>query len=240
VLRTSLIPGLLKAIAYNESHRASGVSFYEIGHVFRGRTDGRDLPDEFEHLAVVLAAREAPEAMAVWNEIVGVLGSRNPMVKTGTQPGLHPGRSAQVMIAGRPVGVVGEVHPDVLDAFGVNERVAVIEVNLNQLLDLPHGPAAYRRISRFPSSDLDLAFVAPARVTADQLAAQLRKAAGALLADLRLFDVYRGTGLKPGERSLAYRLRLQADDRTLSDTDIAGVRAQCLGAANKIGASLRA
>jgi phenylalanyl-tRNA synthetase beta chain len=240
VLRTSLIPGLLKAIAYNESHRAPGVSFFEIGHVFRNRDDGRDLPDEFEHLAVVLAGREAPAAMAVWNELSTALGCRNPIVKSGAQPGLHPGRSAQFLVAGRAVGVVGEVHPDVLDGFGVNERVAVIEINLGQLLDLPHGPGAYRRVSRFPSTDIDLAFVAPAKVSADQLGAALRKAAGPLLADLQLFDVYRGSGLKPGERSLAYRLRLQADDRTLKEAEIAAVRAQLLGAANKLGAALRA
>ena len=90
-------------------------------------------------------------------------------------------------------------------------------------------------VSRYPASDFDLAFVAPAGVTADALRRALRTAAGALAEDVALFDVYR----RDGERSLAYRVRLRSAERTLTDADVAGVRTQCIAAATRLGATLR-
>jgi phenylalanyl-tRNA synthetase beta chain len=108
------------------------------------------------------------------------------------------------------------------------------------LLGLPHGESTYRVVSRFPSSDIDLAFVLDDAVPAAHLTARLTTAAGALLDDLALFDVYRGPGIERGARSLAYRLRLQAPDHTLTDAEVALVRQACIEAAAAIGARLRA
>lgn len=100
-------------------------------------------------------------------------------------------------------------------------------------------PAAWKPVSRMPSSDLDLAFVLDDDVPAEKLEKAIRQGAGNLLVDLELFDVFRGPTLARGRRSLAYRLRLQAADRNLTEADVAGVRNAVVAAAGKFGADLR-
>jgi phenylalanyl-tRNA synthetase beta chain len=144
------------------------------------------------------------------------------------------------LIAGRDlIGSVGEVDPEVAAVFGVTERVAVLELDLGRLLGAEARVVTMKPVSRAPSSDLDLAFELVDEVPAERLEKALRQGAGALLADLDLFDVYRGEGIAPGSRSLAYRLRLQAADRTLTDRDISDIRDKCVTAANRLGAVLR-
>jgi phenylalanyl-tRNA synthetase beta chain len=237
VLRTSLRPGLLRAVAFNESHRRSGVSLFEIGHVYPPGPG--ELPAEHEALGVVLAGEEAPAAVAVWREIAAALGVGARIDQGRVPPGLHATRSA-TLVAGRDgIGAVGEVAPDVLDAFDIAERVAVLELDLGPVLGREPKPPAWKPTSRQPSSDLDLAFALPDDVPAERLDKAIRQGAGALLVDLALFDVYRGPGVGEGRRSLAYRLRLQAADRSLTDGDIAGVREKVTAATSKLGAELR-
>ncbi|MEI7992402.1 MAG: phenylalanine--tRNA ligase subunit beta [Actinomycetota bacterium] len=241
VLRGSLIPGLLKSIAYNESHRASSVSLFEVGHRYLPGPDV--LPFEAEQLCITLAGREAPAAVQIWEEIRAALGWATTSIVASVEPGvpgLHPTRHALVTIDdGRIVGALGEIDPGVLEAFGVTERVAVLDVDLGQLLALDPEPVQFRAFSRYPSSDVDLAFVIWDAVPAEHVAEAIRVGAGAVLVHLDLFDVYRGSGVPGGSRSLAYRLRLQAPDRTLTDTDVATVRVRCIDAVGKLGGTLR-
>jgi len=154
-------------------------------------------------------------------------------------PGLHATRSA-TLVAGRDdIGAVGEVAPDVLDAFGLEERVAVVELDLRAVLGHEPRPARWRPTSRHPSSDLDLAFALADDVPAEKLEKAIRQGAGDLLVDIDLFDIYRGPGVAEGKRSLAYRLRLQAVGRNLDEADVAGVRRKATAAAAKLGAELR-
>ncbi|MEM9201787.1 MAG: phenylalanine--tRNA ligase subunit beta [Actinomycetota bacterium] len=240
VLRTSLLPGQLKAIAYNQSHRNPDVRFFEIDHVFLPTPQGELLPDEREFLAVALADEEAPSAVAVLDALDRALALPNVQLKAASPAGLHPTRSAEVVIAGRTRGYVGEVDPAVLEAYGVVGRVAWLELDLGTVLDGPHGNRKYTPVSKFPSSDLDLAFVAPDAVPAAQVEASLRKGGGSLLVGIDLFDVYRGAGVDEGSRSLAYRLRFQATDRTLADAELAELQQSCIDqVAKKTGAVLR-
>lgn len=236
VLRTSLRPGLLKAVAFNESHRRPGVALFEVGHVYPPSDDV--LPAEHEVLAVVLAGREAPAAVAVWRELASAMGWGARLDQSVVSAGLHPTRSATLSAGRDVVGIVGEVHPDVLDAYGISQRVAVLEVNLSLLLASEPKVAQWKPTSRFPSSDVDLAFTVPTSVTAEKIEKSLRQNAGALLVDIALFDVYR-TDASAESRSLAFRLRLQANDRTLTDADVAEVRDKCIAGAKKLGAQLR-
>jgi len=237
VLRTSLRPGLLGAVAFNESHRATGAKLFEIGHVYPPSDD--ELPCEFEALTVVLAGEEAPAAMAVWSELASAMG-RGARVNQGVVPaGLHPTRSATLQAGKDPLGAVGEVAPDVLAAFDVSERVAILEIDLDEFLVREPKPAQWKPVSRHPSSDLDLAFTLADHVPADKMEKTIRQGAGNLLVDLELFDVYRGDGVGDGSRSLAYRLRLQAPDRSLTEADVADVRRGVEAAATKLGADLR-
>jgi len=241
VLRTSLLPGQLKAIAYNQSHRNPDVRFFEIDHVFLPAEEASLLPDEREYLAVALAGEEAPAAVAVLDALDRALALPNLQLRSDRAPGLHPTRTAEVVVAGRSRGHVGEVDPAVLEAYGVHGRVAWLELDLGGLLDGPHGSRRYTPVSKFPSSDIDLAFVLADTVAASQVGASLRKGGGELLVGLELFDVYRGSGVDEGSRSLTYRLRFQAKDRTLTDDEIGAVRQSCIDqVAAKTGATLRA
>ena len=196
VLRPSLRPGLLGAVAFNESHRRPGVALFEIGHVYPPGPG--ELPDEYEALGVVLAGQEAPAVVAVWREIAGAMGVGARIDQTRVPSGLHATRSA-TLVAGRDeIGAVGEVAPDVLAMLGIDERVAVLELDLRPVLDQEPRPARWKPTSRFPSSDLDLAFLLPEDVPAERLEKAIRQGAGQLLVDVELFDVYRGRGDRRG------------------------------------------
>jgi len=240
VLRTSLLPGQLGAVAYNQRHFNGDVRLFEIGHVYLPAPEGQLLPDEREFLAVALSGEEAPAAVAVLDLLAEALALPAVEVRAAVLPGMHPTRSAEVVVAGRVRGAVGEVDPGVLEACGVSGRVAWLQLDLQEVLEGPRTRRRYRPVSKYPPSDVDLAFVVPADVAAVQVERALRASAGELLARVELFDSYRGSGVPEGSRSLAYRLRFQAPDRTLTDAEVAEVRQRCIDeTSRRTGATLR-
>ena len=240
VLRTSLMPGQLRAVAYNQRHFNGDVRLFEIGHVYLPAPEGQLLPDEREFLAVALSGEEAPAAVAVLDLLAEALSLPAVELRSGSLPGMHPTRAAEVAVAGRVRGAVGEIDPGVLEAGGVSGRVAWLQLDLQEVLDGPRARRRYRPVSKYPPSDVDLAFVVPESVAAAQVERTLRASAGALLASVELFDVYRGPGVADGSRSLAYRLRFQARDHTLTDREVAEVRRRCIDeTSRRTGAVLR-
>ncbi len=268
VLRPSLLPGLLTAVGYNESHRNEAVSLFELGTVFladestadRDAQDGAGerehdphdpsvafLPAESERLAVILADRDAHAAAQLWAVIADSLELRYSLANTTGVSYMHPTRAAEITLAasggdGGAIGMVGELDPSVCQRHGISQRCAWLDVNVDVLL----GTAAqapitpYRSVAPYPSADFDLALIVEDSVSAGEVEATLRQAAGEQLQSLRLFDVYRGEQLSPGQRSLAYRLRVQDSDQTLTDAQVAEIRAQCIAAAESAhGAKLR-
>ena len=237
VLRTSLRPGLLQAIAYNQSHRTNDIKLFEVGHVYP--QGSAQLPDEHEVLCVVFAESDATKAMDMWSQFSAFLGVGAQLFQDAAPAGFHGTRSAQLRRGKVVLGAVGEVDPTVLANFGVSGRVACLEINLSMVLGETPKVSAAQTVSKYPSSDFDLAFVVPQDVAAGTLLKSLRQAGGNLLVDAALFDIYRGKGVADGSRSLAFRFRFQAPDRTLGDTEIAEARARCIAAAQKLGAELR-
>lgn len=235
VLRTSLRPGMLKAIAFNASHRQPGVSLYEIGHVYPPG-DG-ELPDEHEVMCLALAGREAPAAMGAWREIASAMRLGARVDQSRVPAGMHPTRSATLVVGRDVVGALGEVHPDVLEAFDITERVALVELNLSLLLAAEPKAAKWKPVSRFPSADIDLAFTTPDEITADRVDKAIRQGGAGLVVACSLFDVYRSEGA--AARSLAFRVRLQAIDRTLDEAELAATRSKIIAAVTKLGAQLR-
>ena len=233
VLQTSLLPNHLKAVAYNQSHRSGPVRLFEVARVFLPSPEDQLLPDEREHLAVIISEAEAPAAVEILDILDRTLALPNVQLRPATPAGMHPTRSADVVIAGQVRGHVGEVDPAVCEAYGVSGRAAWIELDLGAILSGPHGNRRYSPISKFPSSDLDLAFEVPDSVTAANVLGALRKGGGKQLVDAHLFDTYRGTGVADGARSLAFRLRFQANDRTLTEAELAELRDGCIAAAQK-------
>ena len=270
-LRRTLLPGLLRALAYNAGRRQPDVRLFEVGVVFSHPDEGSQrvferagaggsstalLPGEREMVAAVFAREgdDARAAVAAWDVLADTLRLAGVRLASpdheSTLPGLHPTRSARLVAHGpegqlTTIGSVGEVDPDVAVTFGVTRttggaasarRVGWLEVDLGLLLDdtvVPRRLAAGGAVSRFPSSDIDLALVVDDGYPADAVADSLRAAAGDVLESVRLFDVYRGPGIAEGARSLAYRLRFCSPERTLTDEEVGEVRARCIHAVEK-------
>ena len=241
LLRTSLRPGMLKAVGFNVSHRASDISLYELGHVYRAHAaDGaaHDLPNETEQLCIMAVGGDASVAVDWWSQITAVFGVGAQLDQSRVPSGYHPTRSATLARGKHIVGYVGEIDRQVLAKYGIEDRVACLEVDASVLLgESPKVPTA-KPVSRFPSSDFDLAFAAPTKVTAAAVQRAVKQAAGALGEDVVLFDVFRKAATD-ASRSLAYRVRLRAADRTLTDAEVASTRAACIAAAEKLGCTLR-
>jgi phenylalanyl-tRNA synthetase beta chain len=273
-LRTSMVPGLVRAVLYNVDRRQSDVRFFEVGSVFHRRdgaptgSEGGSLADEPERVSVILAGDgdDAWTAVASWRAIAEALGIEGWALGQVHEAGpvasaVHPYRTSAVVGTGGTgsgpagsreaveLGVVGELDPTVVARFGLlgpdgrPRRVGWLDLDLGQLLDpgrVPRRPEESRPLSRFPSSDVDLAFVVPEPVSAGSVEGTLRRAGGELLETVDLFDVYRGAPLPEGSRSLAFHLRFCALDRTLTDEEIGALRDGCIEAvAHEHGASLR-
>jgi phenylalanyl-tRNA synthetase beta chain len=265
VLRRSLLPGMLKAIAFNADRRQTDVRLFEVGHVFpppdAARVEqafaraGDSVIDEREMVAVAFAGvgDDARTAAGAWRALADALGIEGVDIvqsfDAGSGPGgLHPTRAGRLVLGsegsdGLVLGVVGEVDPAVAVSFGLEteRRIGWLEVDLDLLL---HRTTRRRDVvapvTRFPSSDVDLAFVVDDAISATAVALTLRQGAGELLESLELFDVYRGQGVAEGSRSLAYRLRFCALDHTLTDAEVGELRSGCIAAVESAhGAQLR-
>jgi phenylalanyl-tRNA synthetase beta chain len=265
-LRSSMAPGLVRAILYNAERRQGDVRLFEVGSVFRiadvPDADG-PVADEDERLCAVFAGEgdDAWSAVSAWRTVADALRLADWEMEQGPRGGggprvTHAYRSAALVgppadSGGRRVvlGEVGELDPTFVETFGLvgpdgrPRKVGWLDLDLGALLD----PAVTRRqpleaavVSRFPSTDIDLAFVVPEEVPAGSVEATLSSAGGDLLESVVLFDVYRGDALGSGSRSLAYHLRFCALDRTLTDTEVGTLRSHLIAAVEQAHrASLR-
>ena len=239
-MRTSLRPGLLAAVAHNERHRQPGAGLFEIGRVFVPAPDQR-LPHQPTLLGVVRAGSGVAGAVDDWFRLQEALRIPDPSVVGAPVTGLHGGRSGELRSGETVIGDIGEVPRSVLGGLGIEQEVAWLGLDLDVIEALERPAAAYRLVSRHPSSDVDLAFDVADTVPAAAVDAVLHEAGGALLVDLWLFDVFRGPTLGEGRRSLAYGLRFQAPDRTLTADDVALARQACIDAVEQaFDARLRA
>lgn len=230
-LRTTLLPGLLRAAAVNRQRLAGPARLYEVGTVFLAGAG--ELPEQPERLGFVAAgtlpphwASEAREpdvfdATGLWELIADDLRLPEASVEAHRHPAFHPGRCGRVLVGGGPVGVVGEIHPAVARRFDLTGRIVAGELDLAPLL-ADRGRWTFHPPSPFPPAIFDLAFAVDATLPGAKLLDAVDTAAGELLERRDLFDVYRDLG--EGRVSLAVRITLRAPDRTLRDEEVADVR----------------
>jgi phenylalanyl-tRNA synthetase beta subunit len=184
-------------------HQSAGVTLS-----LKNMSHGLVNTDEREMLAVALGDADAIEASRVWQVLADALALSEWELRAAPPLGLHPTRSGVLLVAGDEVGAVGEVDPAVLDRFDIPGRVGWLELDLGRLLDLPHGERTYRKVSLYPSSDIDLAFEVDQAVPAYAVEATVRRSGAPLVVAADLFDVFRGGQIADGRRSLAFALRL--------------------------------
>lgn len=249
VMRTTLLPGMLKAAGAALARRSSEVRLFEIGKVFLA--GGGKLPDQPDRLGYILAGvpderwdAESSEftvydATGTWESLAQTLNIPSTSVRQASSPVFHPGRCAEVLVGDTAIGMVGEVHPAVARAFGLEGRVVAGEIDLSELI-IDRGPWTYEPQSVFPPVIFDMAFIVNEGVPASSLVRAAEDAATALLEDVAVFDVFSGDSIDPGKKSLAVRVRLRAPDRTLTDDEIAPIRRSISDAvAAEVGGELR-
>ncbi len=253
VLRTSLLPGLLRAVGTNQRRQVRDVRLFEVGRTFHPEPDAR-LPREVLRVGAVLAGHREPLAWwagpwpvdyhdakgvaEVLLEGLGVGGAR--WEPAGDIPWLHPGRAARIRAGGETLGWVGEIHPVVAEAWDLDGPVAAFEVDLEASARHARQPGRFPGLARFPGTERDLAVVIPREVTARQVLDVIQALGSDLIERVVVFDVYRGEKLPPDRVSLGLRVTYRAPDRTLTDEEIRQEEARVLAVlAERVGASLR-
>ena len=236
VMRQSIIPGLLHSVAYNQAHGVKNVQLYETGKVFFAH-EGRKQPKERGRVAAVLAGAMGDPA---WNvapaafdffDGKGIVESlarelalpkmRYKAIPAEEAPFLQPGRAAEVYSGGTKLGWVGELHPLAVDAFEATAPVVALELDMEALGKSARIARDYVDVPEFPPVDMDIALVVNEDVTNERLVQCITSAGGKLLADVRLFDVYRDdVRLGVGKKSMAYALTFRAPDRTLTGEEV--------------------
>ncbi|MFN2615702.1 MAG: phenylalanine--tRNA ligase subunit beta, partial [Thermoleophilaceae bacterium] len=261
VLRPLLLPGLLDAARRNTAYGRSELALFESAHVYlaarppeqgAGSPRGARPAEERHHLAALIGrtlpdgwrtpapAADFHAARALLEALMAVAGV--PWrAEAGGPPFLHPGRAASVVATtgGRELGWLGELHPLVLREWELDGPVAAFEIDVEAVAELAPGVAGYHDVTSFPSVLQDIAVVVSEDVSTAEVSGAVRAGGGELLHALRLFDVYRGEQLGEGMKSLALRLEFRAPDRTLTDDEVAGLRAEIEQRLGELGGKLR-
>jgi len=253
VMRTSLLPGLLGAVASARRHGEKSARLFTAGPVFlKGHGDG--LPAEPLAFAAVLTGErpaylKKPEAVDVWDAkglaegLVKRLTGRAADVRIGGEQAprhLHPRGAAVVSISGSSVGTLGPLHPDVAERFELDPGIVVVELDLEALGKLGLVHRRFSPIPRFPASTRDLAVVVSEAVLAGEVLGAVRAAAGALAEEVSLFDRFSDPPVPPKHTSLAFRVVYRADGRTLTDAEVDAQHARVVAEVGaRFGATLR-
>jgi phenylalanyl-tRNA synthetase beta chain len=233
VMRQSIIPGLLRSVAYNQSRGVHNVQLYETGIVFFG-AEGKKKPKEKERLAGVLAGSMKDTS---WNQpacpfdffdgkgVVENLARELALPKLrfkAIEAGhLQPGRAAEVFSAGTSLGWIGEIHPLAVEAFDAQAPIVAFELDLQALVKCARPARDYVDVPLFPAVTMDVAFVVDEEVPNEKLMQCMNSAGGKLLDSVALFDVYRDEKrLGAGKKSMAYALEYRASDRTLTTEEV--------------------
>ena len=242
IMRTVALPSTLEILSRNNAYHNKAAKLYEVAKVYLPQA-GEKLPQEPKML--MLGTYGSGETFfTLKGELEGIFRALR-MKKTEytaekNNPSYHPGRCARITVDGEKIGVMGQVHPLVAKNYGIDAEVYCAELNFTKMLSLMLPDPTYVPLPKYPAVSRDLALVCDEEVTVAQAEKIIADAAGKLLRDVKLFDIYRGVGVPDGKKSMAFSLELRADDRTLTDADSEAVTNKILAAlAEKLNATLR-
>ncbi|MBR6377134.1 MAG: phenylalanine--tRNA ligase subunit beta, partial [Oscillospiraceae bacterium] len=222
VMRTTGIPSMLDILSRNYAYHNKSARLYELAKIYLP-VAGEDLPREPK---LLMLGSYGPEEdfYSLKGAVEGILSQLNVLPVSfeavTDNPSFHPGRCAALIIEGKRIGLLGQIHPLAARNYGMDCEVYCAELNFTELLSVLAPEKTFTALPRFPATSRDLAVVCDEAVSVGALEACITGAAGKLLREIKLFDVYRGTGIQPGKKSVAFSLTFRAEDRTLTDADI--------------------
>jgi phenylalanyl-tRNA synthetase beta chain len=246
VMRHSLLASVLEVVERNARFQER-IAVFEIGPVYLS-TEESELPEEPLKLAIVITG---PRMLPSWQEpaektfdffdLKGILEAmfaglklREVEFSPGEHPSFHPGKCARIFIGGQQVGVMGELHPLVVERYNFNAYpLLAAELDVEAILHTIPESIDVKLVKTFPPVLEDLAIVVDEEIPAEKVLQVIRNSGGDLLEDIQLFDLYRGEQIGEGKKSLAFALTYQAQDRTLTDEEVAGLRKKIVKALEK-------
>lgn len=250
-LRQSLIPHLVEAASYNVARKEESVALYEIGSVFLGQTEEK-LPYEEEHIALIVTGKWVDNAWlgekvnadffvakGIVEALFEKLGlSERISYEKAVVEGLHPGQTANILLDGEKVGIIGGLHPVERKKYDLKEAF-VAELNLQAIITASVEELVYKPVPRFPAMTRDIALELDRSKPAGEIVEIIRKAGTKLLKEVKVFDVYEGDKMTAGKKSVAFSLTYFDPERTLTDEEVVNAHEKVLKALAEAGAEVR-
>lgn len=240
VMRTTGIPSMMDCLARNYSRDNKEAKLFEIARVYIPGSDV--LPDEYDKLVIGMYGNvDFYSIKGVVENLTRALGiDRAEYVRESESSIFHPGRCARLLIRKKSAGIIGEIHPDVAEKYGIDDRVYVAEIDLKILYDASRTDMQYKPLPKFPAISRDIAILVPEDVMVSDIENIIRKAGGGLVEDTKLFDVYTGKQVPEGKKSVAYSIVYRSEQKTLVDEEVNKVHASVIKMLEeKLGAQLR-
>ena len=241
VMRTTVIPSMLDVLSRNYNNRNESAALFELSneYIWKGPDE---LPDENEKLTIGMygAQYDFFTLKGAVEELFDVVGIKDYDVEPLTNdPTFHPGRTAVIKIGDEVISVIGEVHPSVLKNYDIGVKAYVAQVDFASLLKYGDNKRSYKALPKFPASSRDLSFVCDSDVPVMKIEKIIAKAVGKILEDIALFDVYVGSQIPKGKKSVAFSVRMRATDRTLTDAEADSAVKKAVDELEKLDITLR-
>ena len=241
IMRTNAIPSMMDILSKNYNNRNGAVSLYEIGNEYIP-VEGELLPDEVPNLVLGMYGDDKDffTLKGVVENLLDTLAIREYDVDAKSDdPTFPPGRCAVLSKDGEEFGIIGEVHPLVCANYGINTRVYVGKLKLRKLFAMMDTQRSYVPMPKFPASTRDLALLCDDALPVMTMEKAIKAAAGKILEKIELFDVYKGSQIAQGKKSVAFNISMRASDRTLTDEEVNGAMSKILKALEELGAQIR-
>ena len=226
VMRTLPIHGMLTSLSTNYNRRNKNVKLYELAKIYLAADDVNELPDErVEFTLGAFGSVDFYSMKGVIEEFLEKIGMKKKPTydaKAGI-PFLHPGRQADVYYADKKIGYIGELHPDVADTYSIGERTYIVVIDIPTVTEMASFDKKFTGIAKFPAVTRDISMVMPKELPVGEVEKIIEKRGGKILESYNLFDIYEGSQIKEGFKSVAYSIAFRAKDRTLEDKDITPV-----------------
>ena len=243
VMRTISLNGMLTSLATNYNRRNKDVRLYELGNVYIPKSlPLTELPDERMQFTLGMYGDGDFFTMkGVIEEFFDCIGMRKKPVYNPEcdYPFLHPGRKAQIEYDGKVIGYLGEVHPEVLDNYDLGTRAYVAVLDMPEVVPFATFDRKYEGIAKFPAVTRDISMVVPKNILVGQIEAMIAQRGGKILESYKLFDIYEGSQIKEGYKSVAYSITFRDKARTLEENDITGAMKKILNGLEGMGIELR-